>query len=421
MAKPEDALTNRTTGRRVIEVKRGLVAPAPPRARSLHAKSAGDFPGVPQVYLQVAKKLSSPLLMGPPLCEELIAFLRHLFTEEEAGVVRHLGQFTGRNAEQLAWAERRPLEQVVPILQRLAVQKRAIASSGPEHKLTYRLLPIMPGIFEMVLIGQSPETMSPWHRRFAELFEALYETGYALDYQHGQQRPTPFVRVLPVGRAIEAHPLALPSDQLEVVLDRYHVFGVGQCQCRMVMEVKGQGCGKPIGNCTVMGQWAERGIARGWLRQVSRKDVLEIKREAESHGLVTWIMNVESLQGQVSCSCCGCCCHAMRMVNEFNAPGVMAPAHFQPRFDDAHCTHCGRCAQQCPMGALAVDCRQKTREHRVERCIGCGLCLVACGDRRAIVMQPVPKYQLPYQSWFSLLFHSAPGMLQGAWKAWRAR
>src|SRR5450759_3400033 len=97
--------------------------------------------------------------------------------------------------------------------------------------------------------------MSAWHRRFAELFEALYETGYALDYQHGQQRPTPFVRVLPVGRAIEAHPLALPSDQLEVVLDRYHVFGFGQCQCRMVMEVKGQGCGKPIGNCTVMGQW----------------------------------------------------------------------------------------------------------------------------------------------------------------------
>lgn len=421
MGEQKAAGTRGTTGRRVIEVQRELLAPRPPRARSLHLKAAGDFPSVPPVYLQVAQQLSSPLLMGPPLCDELIAFLQHLFTAEEAGLVRHLRQFAGRTAAQLARAEHRPLEEVQPLLQRLAIQKRAIASDGPEHASKYRLLPIMPGIFEMVLIGQSPEALSPWHRRFAELFEALYETGYTLDYQHGQQRPTPLVRVLSVGRAIEAHPLALPSDQLEVVLDRYQVFGVGQCQCRMVMEVQGQGCGKPLGNCTVMGPWAERGIAQGWLRQVSRRDLLEIKREAESHGLVTWIMNVESLQGQVSCSCCGCCCHAMRLVNEFNAPGVMAPAHFRPRFDDVRCTHCGRCAQQCPLGALAVDGRQQTREHRVERCIGCGLCLVACGERRAIEMQPVPQYQLPYPSWFSLLFHAAPRMLQGAWQAWRAR
>ena len=55
-----------------------------------------------------------------------------------------------------------------------------------------------------------------------------------------------------VARAIEAHPMALPSDRLEVLLDRYQTFGVGQCQCRMAMKVLGQGCGKPLSNCTVM-------------------------------------------------------------------------------------------------------------------------------------------------------------------------
>jgi Pyruvate/2-oxoacid:ferredoxin oxidoreductase delta subunit len=272
-----------------------------------------------------------------------------------------------------------------------------------------------------VLIGQSLETLSPWHRRFAELFEALYQTGYTIDYQHGQTRPTPLVRVLSIGQLIDAHPMALPSDRLEVVLDRFEVFGIGQCQCRMTMEVAGHGCGKPLGNCTVMGQWAERGIDQGWLKPVSRKNVLEIKREAESHGLVTWIMNVESTKGQASCSCCGCCCHAMRIVNEFNAPGVMAPAHFLPQFDDAKCTFCGRCAKNCPMGALRVDVGQKQREHLLQRCIGCGLCVIACGDRRAVAMEPVPAYKLPYKSWFSLLFHSAPAMLHGAWQAWRKR
>ncbi len=338
-------MQNQPGARRVIEVNQGSVGPAKPRLRVVRTKTVSDFPGVPQSYLDVARKLSSPLLMGPPICDELIAFVQHLFSEEEADVVRHLGQFGGMTAADVAKAEHLPVEQIEKVLHDLAIVKRAIAAGGPEGEKKYRLLPIMPGIFEMVLIGESPDNLSPWHRRFAELFEALYETGYMLDFQRGQTKPSPYVRVLTVGRAIESHPMALPSDKLEVVLDQYKTFGIGQCQCRMTMQVAGQGCGKPLGNCTVMGQWAEKGIQQGWLKEVSRKDALEIKREAESHGLVTWLMNVQSPKGQASCSCCGCCCHAFRAVNEFNAPGYMAPAHFLPRFDDSQCNFCGKCAE----------------------------------------------------------------------------
>jgi Pyruvate/2-oxoacid:ferredoxin oxidoreductase delta subunit len=410
-----------TNSRRVIEVNQAILGPAGPRETAVRPRKLGDFPGVAKAHLDVARKLSSPLLMGPPICDELMAFVQHLFSEEEASLVRHLGTLGGTTAEAIARAEHRPQEQIEPLLAHLAGVKRAIASGGRDENKKYRLMPIMPGIFEMVLIGQSPETLSPWHRRFAELFEALYATGYAADYQQGRNQPTPWVRVLAVGRAIEAHPMALPSDRLEVVLDRYEAFGIGQCQCRMTTQVAGRGCGKPLGNCAVMGRWAEKGIAQGWLKRVSRQNVLEIKREAEATGLVTWIMNVESTKGQASCSCCGCCCHAMRIVNEFNAPGVLAPAHFLPKFDDALCTQCGRCAKNCPMGALVIDRPQHRRRHLVQRCIGCGLCKVACGDHGAIAMEPVPHYRLPYKSWFSLLFHSAPGMVQGAWNAWRNR
>ena len=345
--------------------------------------------------------------MGPPVCDELVALVEHLFTEEEAGVVRHLGLFSGRTAAELARAEHRPLDQIEPILDRLSQQKRIIARSGgkkvsgtfcrngPEgasHKQVpvpffppggdyrYRLLPIVPGIFEMMLISHTPESLTDWHRRFIELFEALYETGYSLDYK---DHPAPAVRYLPVGKTIDAHPMALPSDKLEVVFDQFEVFGIGQCQCRMAMQVIGQGCGKPLGNCTVMGQWAEQGIAEGVLRQVSKKEALEIKREAESHGMVNWMMNVRSTRGQCSCSCCGCCCHAMRGVNEFNAPGFIAPPHFLPRLDASKCTYCGKCAQGCPMGAIVVDTQQKTQRHLGERCIGCGLCVLACDRQHA--------------------------------------
>jgi Pyruvate/2-oxoacid:ferredoxin oxidoreductase delta subunit len=414
-------VAEKTTARRVIELDQGIFGPVRPRLKTVRARKIGDFPDLSPALAEVTRKLSSPLLMGPPVCDELVAFVRHLFTEEEAKLVRHLGKFAGSTAADIAKAARRPVHEIEPVLRRLSVEKRAIGASGPDGATRYRLMPIMPGIFEMVLIGVSPETMSDWHRRFAGLFEALYQTGYTLDYQQGQTQPSPFVRVLSVGGAIEAHPMALPSDRLEVVLDRYELFGVGQCQCRMTMQVAGQGCGKPLGNCTVMGQWAEQGIEQGWLKQVSRKNVLEIKREAESHGLVTWIMNVESAKGQASCSCCGCCCHAMRIVNEFNAPGFMAPAHFLPQFDDARCTYCGACAKKCPMGALVVDLKGRTRRHLAQRCIGCGLCLAACSERKAVAMEPVPEYKLPYQSWFWYQFNSAATMLKGSWRAWRRR
>jgi Pyruvate/2-oxoacid:ferredoxin oxidoreductase delta subunit len=404
--------------RRVIVVNRQIVGPPEPRQKNVRPRPLRDYAHLPQVYRDVARRLSSPLLMGPPVCDELIEFVRHLFTEEEAGCARHLGMIRGKTARQIARAERRPVEQVEPVLRRMAFETRSIAAGGPEEKQRYHLLPVVPGIFEMVLIGQSPDTMTAWHRRFTELFEALYDTGYSVDYQGGS---VPMVRYLPVGRAIETHPMALPTDQLEVVLDQFDTFGVGNCQCRMAAQVMGQGCGKPVFNCTVMGQWAERGIEDGWLREVPKKEVLAIKREAESHGMVNWMMNVASTKGQCSCSCCGCCCKALRMVNEFNAPGAIAPPHFRPQFDLARCTFCGRCAKNCPMAAITVDMGQKTHKYLAERCVGCGLCALACEAQRAVAMQPVPDYKLPYRSWFSMIARALPGMLKTSWKVWRAR
>jgi electron transport complex protein RnfB len=406
-----------TTARHVIQVNGRIIGPVEPRQKTVRVKKSSDYPHVSAAHRDLAEKLSNPLLMGPPICDELIAFVEHTFTEEEAGVARRLSAMKGRTAEAVARAEHRPLEEVEPVLEGLAFRKRAIGCEGPAGKRRYRLMPIMPGIFEMVLIGESPETLSEWHLRFAELVEALFETGYTVDY--GDLKMP--VRYLPVGGVLGAHPAALPSDHLEVVLDRFDTFGVGHCQCRMSAPPTPHGCGRPLEVCTVAGQWAEMGIQGGWLRPVSKNNVLQIKREAESHGLVTFIMNVESTKGQASCSCCGCCCKAMRMTSEFNAPGMLAPPHFMPRFDSSRCIYCGSCAKRCPMGAITVDTDNKTLAHQPARCIGCGLCQLACERQKAIRMEPVPEYRLPYKSWLSLLLRNAPGVLRTSWKVWRSR
>ncbi len=257
--------------------------------------------------------------------------------------------FIGKTAAYLARAEHRPIEEIEPILNNLAFEKRAIACSGPDNRRKYALVPVIGGIFEMVLISHSMDTLSDWHRRFIELIEALYETGYTTDYAHALP---PMVRYLPVGKALDAHPMALPSDRLGNRARPVRCLRRGQLPVPHDHAALGRGCGKPMGNCLVMGQWAEGGIERGFLRHVSKKHALEIKREAESHGMVNWMMNVASSKGQSSCSCCGCCCHALRAVNEFNAPGFIAPPHFLPQFDLNKCSFCGKCAKACPMGAI---------------------------------------------------------------------
>ncbi|HLA83452.1 MAG TPA: 4Fe-4S dicluster domain-containing protein, partial [Thermoguttaceae bacterium] len=304
---------------------------------------------------------------------------------------------------------------VVAILDRLGMDKRVIGCYEKDERRKYHLVPVLGGIFELMLISHTPETLTPWHRRFIELFEALYDTGYPVE---AAAPLPPLIRFLPVHQFLDIYPMALPTDQLAVVMDQYDTFGVGQCQCRMAMQAMGKGCGREISNCLSMGRWAERGIQYGMLKPISKSDALELKREAERQGMVNWLMNVASPNGQASCSCCGCCCHAMRLVNEFNAPAMFAPPHFRPAFDAAKCTHCGACARRCPMGAITVDAKAKTLAYAAHRCVGCGQCLVACERHRAIDLRPVPVQKMPYRSWFSLVAHAMPPLVKASWRRW---
>jgi Pyruvate/2-oxoacid:ferredoxin oxidoreductase delta subunit len=403
---------------RIIQIKDGIVGPREPRLRSVRLKKISDYPGVPAPYLEVAKIYSNPLLMGPPICDELIALVEHMYTEEEASLVRHLKALPGKTVAAVAAAAHRPVEEVRPILERLAHEKFVLFSSSTGNKKRYYLMPLMPGAFEMTLIRTSLDTLTDWHRRFAQLIEALYETGYFVDYA---EHPVSGVRYLPVGETIEAHPMALPSDRLEEILDRYKVFAVGLCQCRMTEEIVGRGCGRPLENCVGFGDAAELLIRNGRMRRVEKRDALEIKAGAEAAGLATWMTEVElgKSSGGASCSCCGCCCHALRTISEFNVPGMIAPPHFMPKLDLTKCTYCGRCAKVCPMGATVVDVKGKSYQHLTERCIGCGLCAVACDRQHAIQMEPTLKYREPPRSLIPALLRIAPNYLRNAWSVWR--
>ena len=368
-----------------------------------------------EAHHRLTRFYASPLLLGPPSSDDLLALVVHTYTDEEADLVQHLPPLRPRTAAQVAKRSGRDLDHVARVLEHLARHKNVLLSWGEERK--YAIMPVVPGTFEAALMTAGPATFNSWHKTFAEIFERIYDTGFLIDYNTGLQ---PAVRYLPVERAVKSLTMAWPSDRLEELLEPYELFAVGNCQCRAAMHLVGKGCNRPLENCLAIGPLSRFFIDNGRMRQVDRDEALAIKREAEESGLVTWMGNarVDEKWGNVSCSCCGCCCHGLRTVSEFNAPGMISKPHFMPARDEASCDACMLCVKACPMGAWAVSGQELIFQQ--VRCIGCGLCVVKC-NRDALALEPVAGVSPPGSSWSVKMMKIAPVAMAASFKVWTSR
>ncbi|MDP8256021.1 MAG: 4Fe-4S binding protein [Candidatus Alcyoniella australis] len=368
-----------------------------------------------QAHLRLARYYSSPLLMGPPRSELLLQMLAQMFDENEADLVQHLPPLRPRSAQKVAAKSGRPLHEVEALLDSLALTKKVILAAGSPRK--YTILPIVPGTFEMALMTSDIGSYNSWHQRFAELFEELFETRYYVDYPGS--RHSSLVRYLPVGQVAPSLRSAWPSDLLEQVLEPFDDFAVGHCQCRIAMQLVGKGCGKPTENCTVFGPMVKPMVERGMMRRIDRDELISIKREAEQAGCVTWMMNSGDIdKGNGSCSCCGCCCHALRMVRDFNTPGLISVPHFLPALDAQSCNSCGSCVRICPMDAWTLADGHPLFDRA--RCIGCGLCVTAC-KQDALHLEPLDEAKPPTGSWNGLLLKGLPSYLGNSVRVWAGR
>ena len=51
------------------------------------------------------------------------------------------------------------------------------------------------------------------------------------------------MRVIPIERAIDGNPKALPIEKISHYLDMYDTFSVSDCSCRAARRIQGEGCG----------------------------------------------------------------------------------------------------------------------------------------------------------------------------------
>lgn len=122
---------------------------------------SGSYPGVSRAHMAVIENYASPAMLGPPICDELVALVEHMYTEEEADIVQHIKPYRARSAKGLAKQCSRPPEEVEKILRRLAYEKCTLVTFTVGKKDLYITMPIYPGTFDILFIGAEPREMTP--------------------------------------------------------------------------------------------------------------------------------------------------------------------------------------------------------------------------------------------------------------------
>ncbi|UCD56775.1 MAG: 4Fe-4S binding protein [Candidatus Hydrogenedentota bacterium] len=293
-----------------------------------------------------------------------IRILKKIFSEEEAEVASQM-KLTPETAEQVAERVGRDTREMAELLERMA-SKGQLLAMGPRDARMYMALAFLVGIHEFQLERIDKE--------YAELFEKYFEE--ALAEQLGREAPAQ-ARVYPVEQAIPDKITVFPFEKVTEMVGKAQAWGVTDCICRKEMKLTGKGCDATMNNCIAFSADPHGfDIDYRGVRKITKEECLDLLKKAEEEGLVHNSWNVQDSHVFI-CNCCACCCLILRGVKMARSPHVLAKANYFAQIDPDTCVACGLCAdERCPMEA--IDGRGDYYEVNLERCIGCGVCVVTC-------------------------------------------
>lgn len=334
---------------------------------------------------------------GAPSSDTLYKILQVLYTEKEARWVAKLPvrPFTLKRAARVWGTTEAKAEK---LLDRLC-EKALLVDSEYHGERQFVMPPPMAGFIEFALM----RTRGDIDQKY--LSELYYQY---MNVEEDFVKDLFFATETRLGRVFVQEPV-LVNDKTNHILDyerATHIveeakyIGLGTCYCRHKMYHAGHPCeiNAPWEVCLTFDNVARSLAEHGeYARLISKEEAKEVLQLSYDSNLVQIGENVREHPAFI-CNCCGCCCEALQAARKFSPMQPVATTNYIPEVSLETCLGCGKCAQVCPVLAIAMEEEKKNpdgtgtkKRPRIDKeiCLGCGVCARNC-PVKAIELQRRP-------------------------------
>lgn len=347
-----------------------------------------------ELYQALAERLSKAP-EGAMINEEFLAILHSLYTEAEAEVgskfplvpitLSKISTITGIEEDKLRI-----------ILDNMA-NKGLVLDIPRKDIIYYMLAPMVVGFFEYTFMRTGEQVKL---KELAELFESYFNSDGGFKAIAGidtkVMRNLVYENVIPI--AVETE--VLDYEKASELIRQSGGGSISMCSCRHQASHLGTACDAPQEVCISFGGAAKWLVSKGMGKPATVEELLKVLKQTRELGLVHLCDNVMNKPTYI-CSCCGCCCHILKGINEQQIFATHS-SNFIPSLETENCVGCGICDDKCQIHAITMIEKGNGIEVPVvnnDICIGCGVCASACSTgalnmvRRSVLHIP-PKNML---------------------------
>ena len=340
--------------------------------------------------------------VGYPQIDDFLEVLRKTITIEEAeialGLPTRLPPFEVEDVDSIAEKVGKNSKKVENILERLAQKGFLYKQKTDSGKTGYAFIQLgfgMPQIFYWKgEITDKTKEIAP------VLAKYLQKGG---DVVSGTENVRLF-RYIPVNKALGNALQAVYSyDMMEEVIKKAKKIAVVHCPCRetarLITESK---CTHTLENCIKFNKMADFVLEKGYGREITKEEALNIIKDTEEEGLIHFVDNCQD-EVQHNCNCCSCCCWNVSPIKNRLVPRDYIMATYYLRTTDKElCSGCGQCVKDCPLEIIEMAENLPIIDESI--CIGCGVCLLHCPTDAAKLKRK--DENVPFQD-FSILHNTA--------------
>lgn len=350
-----------------------------------------------QTYIRIAENVDKGYQTAPKAGEELsqafIAYLKIVYTPEEAELVQYLGMPpVMKTVQEIAEASGSDLEKVESVFDSLT-KKGFINLSRNGY-----CLPAIPNLVNLHMFY--PEIKAE-DLEAAKLYQQFFIKEKYYKYYATSEKGTPGLRAIPVEKALYPEEKVFTAEEAHEYIQNLKTedLALVPCPCRTrteKLDIRECRDRFPIASCIFIGSTARLFMNLGLGKRVTKEKAIAYLDEMVERGLIPASENYIADPHGVICLCCGCCCSNVRGRTRWDNPTAVLPSPFIPRASE-ECISCGTCVDRCMLGALSLDEGEGRSVVDPEKCIGCGVCTITC-PTEALKLHRIERPNKPFDT-----------------------